>query len=436
MAYCLGANYADPQKLKDNLNKEFINRIKAVLLASSVDWSSNVPPVGNQGQQGSCVAWSSGYAYKSYEEQVDRNWGNSTINHQFSPAFIYNQINGGADNGAEIPDALNLMINKGCATLDIMPYSDSDCTTKPNATQLTEAANYKDKSWTSLFSQGDGNNIVNVLKSALSVGLCIVATPVYWEAGWQQSGDIAESLVKDNSAGGHAICLVGYDDNHVNTGSKDPNGAFKFINSWGTDWGHSGYGWISYKYATQEFVEGETMVSDPPAPTPPTPSPSVFSVAIVPSTSTVTTQSTVQLAATATLTDESKIDVTKLVTWESANQDIAVVNSSGLVAAKSVGSVNVLAIDGKVSGTANVTVTAPTPPTPTKTTTIQFTIGSCNALVNGVFEQIDSSDATVMPILTPQGRTYLPTRFLANVLGGSATWDATKKQVTLTIPTL
>ncbi|MDR1046772.1 MAG: C1 family peptidase, partial [Treponema sp.] len=39
--------------------------------------------------------------------------------------------------------------------------------------------------------------------------------------------------------GGHAMCVVGYDDNFA-------GGAFELQNSWGTDWGEGGYGWISY----------------------------------------------------------------------------------------------------------------------------------------------------------------------------------------------
>ena len=46
--------------------------------------------------------------------------------------------------------------------------------------------------------------------------------------------------ISGSKQGQHAICLIGYDD------SKGDNGAFKFINSWGTDWGVGGYGWISY----------------------------------------------------------------------------------------------------------------------------------------------------------------------------------------------
>ena len=44
---------------------------------------------------------------------------------------------------------------------------------------------------------------------------------------------------KEKLLGGHAILLVGYDDNKK---------VFKFQNSWGTAWGDKGYGYIPYDY--------------------------------------------------------------------------------------------------------------------------------------------------------------------------------------------
>jgi len=38
---------------------------------------------------------------------------------------------------------------------------------------------------------------------------------------------------------GHAMCIVGYDDNKY-------GGAFEIMNSWSTQWGNKGYTWIKY----------------------------------------------------------------------------------------------------------------------------------------------------------------------------------------------
>ncbi len=56
-----------------------------------------------------------------------------------------------------------------------------------------------------------------------------------------ETNDIYDYIEPNESPAsiGHAVCLVGYDDN---------KNAFKFINSWGTSWGIDGYGWISYDF--------------------------------------------------------------------------------------------------------------------------------------------------------------------------------------------
>ena len=50
----------------------------------------------------------------------------------------------------------------------------------------------------------------------------------------------------DGSApGGHAMVIVGYDDNLAYTGGT---GAFKVLNSWGTTWGANGFFWLTYNW--------------------------------------------------------------------------------------------------------------------------------------------------------------------------------------------
>ncbi len=40
--------------------------------------------------------------------------------------------------------------------------------------------------------------------------------------------------------GGHAMCVIGYDD-------RKEGGAFQIMNSWGQDWGNNGVAWVLYK---------------------------------------------------------------------------------------------------------------------------------------------------------------------------------------------
>jgi C1A family cysteine protease len=71
--------------------------------------------------------------------------------------------------------------------------------------------------------------------------------PVYEEFDNPNNGKVAFPSPTSHNRGGHAICAVGYDDNLVIGSDK---GALLVRNSWGTTWGLSGYGWLSYKYVT------------------------------------------------------------------------------------------------------------------------------------------------------------------------------------------
>lgn len=221
-------------------------------IPSNVDLSNGEPPVGDQGQQGSCVAWATGYYYKTYQEGKDHNWDLTTPDHQFSPAFIYNQINGGSDSGSTISDAMKLLRKEGCDTLSEFPYNDQDYTTQPTSTQLQEALPYRSVSYAEFFS-GQGNANIDELKKYLATGDTIVfAIPVY--SNFMYAPDDPNYVVgtkkKGRYFGGHAIQCVGYNDSLQ---------AFKIINSWGTGWGYNGFTNVSYDFIKQYAWEAWCM---------------------------------------------------------------------------------------------------------------------------------------------------------------------------------
>ncbi len=222
--------------------------------ACAIDWSADMPPVGYQGNQMSCVGWSMSYAYKSYEVRQGRSLGYGA-DHLYSPSYIYNQINNGRDKGASPVAAANLLVAQGCDTLNDMPYSVTDYKTQPTAAQKAKAVNFKNLSWSSV----NPSNL-DSLQGALDNAPTQVDITVYWTPGWLKTGEInaadVGALAKGGGAGNHFICLVGYDDTHI---TKDGTGAFKFINSWGSGWGQGGYGWISYQYM-RKYNGGQGIV--------------------------------------------------------------------------------------------------------------------------------------------------------------------------------
>lgn len=213
----------------------------------SVDLSLNFPAPGDQGRQGSCVGWATAYALKSFHEKIEIGWALNTADHLFSPAFVYNQINGGRDQGAYIFHALDLAVNKGIATLRQMPYSDTDHLTQPSAEAFAEAAMFKSAEWYRI-------NDTSQIKAALVNRNPVVAgITVYQQLMDLQGNDSVYNTRSGQDYGGHAVTIVGYDDNRY-------GGAFKVINSWSRNWGDDGYFWMPYNFAQGILSEAYVLL--------------------------------------------------------------------------------------------------------------------------------------------------------------------------------
>lgn len=203
-------------------------------LPSRVDNTNDFPTPGNQGAQNSCVGWAVAYALKSNSEYSKRNWSLASTKHQFSPAYVYNQIVNGNDGGATISDAVRLLVNQGVCTVTYFPYNENDYTTQPSAVQSANANLYKASECHTIIG-------INTIKSKIAEGKgVVIGIKVYPDFRNISSSNMVYDNMSGTMSSNHAICLIGYDDN-VGT-----DGAFKFINSWGTNWGLNGYGWISY----------------------------------------------------------------------------------------------------------------------------------------------------------------------------------------------
>ncbi|WP_234117224.1 C1 family peptidase [Clostridium hydrogenum] len=230
-----------------------IYSVSQMQINSSGDLSSFFPAVENQGELGSCTTFATTYD-KTYQENLKRNWGMTTQNHIFSPQYIYSQLH--ADNSADgggcsYSDAFNLLDSQGCTTLDDMPYSGKlySYKTKPTATQRTHAANYKEKTWGQLQS----GNVEEIKEEIESWNPVLISIPVYPQFDDLSVNDQIYNSTAGKYEGAHALCVVGYDDSRQ---------AVKIINSWGTDWGVDGYGWISYDFLKNNNIDAYVMTDN------------------------------------------------------------------------------------------------------------------------------------------------------------------------------
>ena len=289
------------------------------VLPSRVDLSPYLPPVGNQGSQGSCVAWAVGYYYTTYHEAIERDWDTSSPSRQLSPAYIYNQRNTSdctnRNSGMSFWDAFSIVKAQGVAPLSVFPYNASDACAQPSDTVRAAAYPYRAEGF-EFVSYGDN---LDMLKRILAGGNPIaVALPIY-ESFYRISAQNPVLQPPDSGEtfyGGHGMLVVGYDD---------AIGGFLTVNSWGPNWGMNGYLYLSYSFvrnnvweawvmtdqveAPQSFkrIEGHVVVNGSPA-TPGTPVSAMVDGQVLASTSTATVDGAAYFAMDVPYTTSPQLD--------------------------------------------------------------------------------------------------------------------------------
>ena len=205
------------------------------------------PAPGDQGGEGSCVAWGTTFAARSITKHIVNS--SYAINTDiFSPEYVYNQIKATSDcgSGSYVTTGLNLLRDQGVCTWASMPYTDVSCSLQPNATQKYEATNYK-------VTYAKINITTAELKAHLAAGRAVVVAGSVNNDFMYLANNSVLTRYKGKSLGGHCYCVIGYDD---------AKNAFKFQNSWGTSWASAGFGWINYSNIGSWWREAYVMYNN------------------------------------------------------------------------------------------------------------------------------------------------------------------------------
>ena len=189
----------------------------------------NLPKVGDQGAQASGTAWATGYFATSYIYQKK----SRKKKYICSPAFVYNSLNQGLDQGIEIYNALELLKNRGCASEKLMPYNSEDPAHQAGSRALKEASKYK----ISNFARVEYSDL-DQIRSYLLQNKPIVATIQISDNFIQLREKLWEKPI-GKFRGKHTMALIGY---------NDKKRTFLFLNSVGTKWGAKGFVSIPYSW--------------------------------------------------------------------------------------------------------------------------------------------------------------------------------------------
>jgi len=188
----------------------------AVVLPEVWDLRSNMRPIRDQGQQGTCSAQTVA-AMKEWEELAD-----VQFKEYMSPQFIYNLRTGGGE-GMTPKDTMEILYKIGIVPEKSYPYG----TFKPIPDELkTAAAKYKIQGYAQI------NTLDSLKKALFGNGPCYIAFPVYDPESmefWKPTS------VGQQMLGGHAVCVAGY--------LKD---SFIIRNHWSTQWGDAGYTYFPF----------------------------------------------------------------------------------------------------------------------------------------------------------------------------------------------
>ncbi|MBY0414610.1 MAG: C1 family peptidase [Bdellovibrionales bacterium] len=200
----------------------------------NVDGQNWLTPISNQGNCGSCVSFAS---VAVLEGQYAINSKLSWLKPQFSQQMLFDCGEGSCKVGWLPEWATYQLKSVGVVDLSCAPYklgvtgNNDMCRVNYCENQVDRIIKISSSSTPSTKFGGSDKKVKEALKKGpLLTTLNVREDFLYYKGGIYK----AESSKK---VGGHAVALVGFDDEKK---------AWLIKNSWGRDWGENGYGWVSY----------------------------------------------------------------------------------------------------------------------------------------------------------------------------------------------
>ena len=222
----------------------------AKALPRRVSLRSQMPPVYDQGQLGSCTANSIGAILEFNELKQGE-----TVAAPPSRLFIYyneRAMEGtiSQDSGAEIRDGIKSVAQLGAPPETSWPYVITKFARKPPARAYKTALKHQAIRYARVAQTDMG--IQNVLAAGypISFGFTVYES---FESDVGSDGIVPMPEPGEATLGGHAVVAVGYKQIRRQL-------YFECRNSWGPDWGDNGYFWLPAIYVTSRSLAQDFWV--------------------------------------------------------------------------------------------------------------------------------------------------------------------------------
>lgn len=220
-------------------------------LPEAVSLEHLFPPIGNQGNYGTCVAWATGYNLKTALNAIDNKWTPEQLRdpaNQTSPKDLWMGVpsssKGKYCEGTIFEAAFSVLKTKGASTMAKVPYSKMGTC---SGSAIGDTAN-RIASFHHVVSPS-----VKQIKAYLRDTVPLVFAANVGDVFCNWRSDKVFSSPDNGATGGHAMVLTGYDD------SKH---AFRIRNSWGVVWGDRGSAWVDYDFFMNDFCDEVFVASN------------------------------------------------------------------------------------------------------------------------------------------------------------------------------
>jgi len=235
----------NPDQRDDHFQVHFL---QLMTLPSLVDLRALCPAIYDQGQLGSCTANGiAGCLEFDQIKQKEQNFTPSRLFIYYNERVMENSVD--SDAGANIRDGIKSVAKQGAPDEKEWPYNINKFAVKPTTNAYADALNHK-----SILYQRVTQKL-SQMKVCLSQGYPFTFGFTVYESFESdqvaQTGVVTMPSHNERVLGGHCVMAVGYDDSQ---------NAFICRNSWGTQWGMSGYFTMPYMYLVSRGLSSDFWV--------------------------------------------------------------------------------------------------------------------------------------------------------------------------------